>query len=145
MRVLVLCGGESAERIVSHASGDAVATWIEAAGHTAIKYDPEKPGAFYHTNEPMAPPEIGLAAPLPRRHDGYDPTAVRGLLDAIDGVEPDVIFPILHGGRGEDGTLQALLEWTGVPYTGSGVLASSVAMNKLFSRTLFQSAGIPVA
>src|SRR6185436_8086223 len=56
----------------------------------------------------------------------------------------DVVFIALHGGEGEDGTIQAILDVAGVPYTGSGVLASAVAMNKEMSRRLFQQAGIPI-
>jgi len=145
MNVLVLCGGESAERVVSWSSGDAVAAWLEQAGHHVTKYDPENPGALRKVDDLMAPPEIGVAAPLPASHDGYDPKTVLGLLQATDAVKPDIVFPILHGGRGEDGTLQALLDWVGMPYTGSGASACKLAMNKHYSRMLFQAAGIPVA
>ncbi len=144
MNILVLCGGESAERVVSWASGDAVANWIAQAGHRVMKYDPEKIGAFNAADEPLAPPEIGLAAPLPSHRNGYNPTTVRGLLEAIDQIKPDVIFPILHGGRGEDGTLQALLEWINVPFTGSGSLSCGLAMDKRLTRELFAAHGIPI-
>ncbi|MDD5087377.1 MAG: D-alanine--D-alanine ligase [bacterium] len=145
MNVLVLCGGESAERVVSWASGDAVAAWLEQAGHHAMKYDPEKPGALRTAADLMAPPEIGVAAPPTAWRNGYDPRTVRGLLQAMDAAKPDIVFPILHGGRGEDGTLQALLDWVGMPYTGSGASACKLAMNKHQSRMMFQAAGIPVA
>lgn len=145
MNVLVLCGGESAERVVSWSSGDAVAVWLEQAGHRATKYDPENPGVLRTADDLMAPSEIGVSAPLPTSHNGYDPKTVRGLLQAMDVVKPDIVFPILHGGRGEDGTLQALLDWVGMPYTGSGALACKLAMNKHYSRMQFQAAGIPVA
>jgi D-alanine-D-alanine ligase len=59
--------------------------------------------------------------------------------------ETDVVFLGLHGGRGEDGTIQALLDLTGVPYTGSGHLASALAMDKELSKRLFRSAGVPTA
>ena len=59
--------------------------------------------------------------------------------------EPDVIFLALHGGTGEDGTIQALLDLTGVPYTGSGHLASALAMDKDLSKQLFRSAGVRTA
>ena len=57
----------------------------------------------------------------------------------------DVVFLALHGGQGEDGTLQALLDLTGVPYTGSGHLASALAMDKDLSKHLFLAAGVPTA
>jgi D-alanine-D-alanine ligase len=55
----------------------------------------------------------------------------------------DVVFPVLHGPFGEDGTIQGYLELAGIPYVGNGVLASAVAMDKQFSKTLFKAAGIP--
>lgn len=57
----------------------------------------------------------------------------------------DVVFPILHGRYGEDGTVQGLFELVGLPYVGSGVLASSVSMDKHFTKTVLQHAGIAVA
>ena len=60
-------------------------------------------------------------------------------------LSPDVVFLALHGKFGEDGTVQGLLEVTGLPYTHSGVLASSLAMNKAMSKTVLSAAGVPVA
>jgi D-alanine-D-alanine ligase len=57
----------------------------------------------------------------------------------------DVVFPVVHGALGEDGSLQGLLEVLGVPYVGSGVLASALAMHKRVARVLFERAGLPVA
>src|SRR5439155_25625083 len=61
------------------------------------------------------------------------------VLDAVD-----VVFPLLHGAYGEDGTIQGLLEMAGVPYVGSGVLASAVAMDKEFTKKLLRAEGLPV-
>lgn len=58
---------------------------------------------------------------------------------------PDVVFNALHGRFGEDGAIQGILDWMGIPYTHSGVRASSVAMDKQAAKALFQSAGLPVA
>ena len=144
MKVLVLCGGESPERVVSWASGDAVAGWLSEAGHEATKYDPEAPGVLRSNHERMAPAAIGVAAPLPVAHGEYDATTLRGLLDALDRVRPDVVFPILHGGRGEDGTLQAILDWVGIPYAGSNALACGLAMDKHHARLVFKAHGVPI-
>ena len=57
----------------------------------------------------------------------------------------DLVFPILHGPYGEDGTIQGMLELVGLPYVGSGVLASALGMDKHFTKTVFAQAGIPVA
>ncbi len=59
--------------------------------------------------------------------------------------EADVVFLALHGGRGEDGTIQTMLETIGVPYTGSGPLGSAMAMDKDISKRLFRDAGVPTA
>ena len=73
---------------------------------------------------------------------GRDPGA---LAAAISATKPDVVFNALHGRLGEDGCVQGLLNLMGIPYTHSGLLASAAAMDKAFARTLFASAGIPVA
>jgi D-alanine-D-alanine ligase len=59
--------------------------------------------------------------------------------------DSEVVFLALHGGRGEDGTIQAVLDVVGIPYTGSGPLGSAVAMDKDLSKQLFRQAGIPTA
>lgn len=73
---------------------------------------------------------------------GRDVTA---LAQAITASRPDVVFNALHGRFGEDGCVQGLLNLLGIPYTHSGLLASAAAMDKAFSRQVFQQAGIPVA
>lgn len=67
------------------------------------------------------------------------------LIDEIKAFQPDVIFNALHGEGGEDGIVQGVLTMLGIPYTHSGIMASSIAMNKLISRRLFESIGIPFA
>lgn len=57
--------------------------------------------------------------------------------------DQDVVFPVLHGPMGEDGTIQGLIEMAGVPYVGCGVTASAIGMDKVFSKIVFESAGIP--
>lgn len=66
------------------------------------------------------------------------------LIGTLEDYKPDVVFNALHGVGGEDGVIQGVLETMRLPYTHSGVLASAVAMNKVTSRKIFQSAGIPV-
>jgi len=71
--------------------------------------------------------------------------ADRDFIDKILSEAPDVVFICLHGRFGEDGTVQGLLELLGVPYVGSGVLASALAMDKVISKKLLKQAGIPTA
>jgi len=69
----------------------------------------------------------------------------KSISDIIDEIKPEIIFPILHGPFGEDGTIQGLFEIFGVKYVGSGVLASAVAMDKSFAKPIFSSHGLKVA
>ena len=144
MKVLVLCGGSSAERVVSWASGDAVGGWIAEAGHDIVKYDPEQPNRLLGPTELFAPPEIGVSAPPPRNERGYHPQVVRDLLTQFDRFQPDIVVPIFHSGYGEDGTLQALLEWMHMPFTGSGSVACALAMDKHLAKVVMESEGVPV-
>ncbi len=73
---------------------------------------------------------------------GPDITAT---IQALKACKPDAVFNALHGPGGEDGAIQGVLEWLGLPYTHSGVLASAIAMNKASTRMALQAAGLPVA
>jgi D-alanine-D-alanine ligase len=72
----------------------------------------------------------------------HDVTGRAALISWLQTTPLDLVFPVLHGRGGEDGTLQGLLEWLGIPYVGSGVLASALAMDKLRSKWVFGSAQI---
>ncbi len=140
MKVTVLLGGDSPERDVSLASGAAILKALRAAGHEARAVDPAlRAGA---DAEPRAT-KIGSAPP------GAPPPLAAGeqfaWLNAESIRSADVVFIALHGGAGEDGTVQALLETAGVVYTGSGILASALAMNKDRSKALFREAGVQIA
>src|ERR1700729_4542272 len=79
---------------------------------------------------------------------GYRVTAIDVTSDiaaTLKAAKPDIALNVLHGRPGEDGTLQGLLEILGIPYSHSGVMASAVAMQKDFAKTLFRAAGVPVA
>ena len=144
MRVTVLMGGTSAERDVSLASGLRVAGALRAAGHAVRVVDTAR-GALHAGDEAAllaggrvvqaAPPDVRALARLDRTL----PATLEQLGDA------EVVFLALHGGTGEDGTIQALLDLTGIPYTGSGHLASALAMDKDLSKHLFRAAGVPTA
>lgn len=144
MNILVLCGGASSERIVSLASGDSVAKWSAALGHNVIKYDPERPGEYFGADKSVAPAAIGLVAPELNGHRAFDAHVVCGLLDAIERHAIDLVFPILHGGYGEDGTLQSLLEWANVSYVGSGPRSCAMAMHKPTAKIVLEHHGVPV-
>ncbi|MEB8385709.1 D-alanine--D-alanine ligase [Rhodobacteraceae bacterium KMM 6894] len=81
------------------------------------------------------------------RDEGYDVVTVdagRDLAVQLTDIAPDVVFNALHGRWGEDGCVQGLLEWLGLPYTHSGVLSSALAMDKQATKAAFRAAGLPV-
>jgi D-alanine-D-alanine ligase len=145
LKVAVLFGGTSEERDVSIASGAQVVNALREAGHEVIAVDTAR-GVLNGAQErellrsgvAETPPN---AAALDMLRTG-DATAITKA-PAMNGV--DVIFLALHGGEGEGGTLQALLDLVGIPYTGSGMLGSGLAMDKDVSKRLFRFAGIPTA
>ncbi|MBD3764340.1 MAG: D-alanine--D-alanine ligase [Rhodobacterales bacterium] len=90
----------------------------------------------------------GRACAAALRVAGYDVVEVdagRDLALRLDALRPDVCFNALHGRWGEDGCVQGILEWLGLPYTHSGVLASALAMDKTRAKAAFAAAGLPVA
>ncbi|HEU5169595.1 MAG TPA: D-alanine--D-alanine ligase [Gemmatimonadales bacterium] len=146
MRVTVLTGGTSTERDVALASAVQVVGALRARGHDVAVVDTAR-GYIPREDEPsLLRGSVGVAPPSLEELHGLE----RGLLLSGLGNLPvirnaDVLFLALHGGRGEDGTIQALLEVVGVPYTGSGRLGSAVAMDKDVSKRLFRAAGVPTA
>jgi len=119
MRVAVLAGGRSSEHDISLLSGAAVRAGLEAAGHDAVAVEIARDGRWTAGGRAVT----------------IEPRA--GLLGA------DVVFPVLHGPFGEDGTVQGLLEIADVPYVGAGVLASALCMDKLAFKDLMSVAGLP--
>ncbi|CAB4875609.1 unannotated protein [freshwater metagenome] len=119
MRVAVLGGGRSSEHDVSLGSAASVREGLESAGHEVIAVELARDGTWSAD---------GTQALL---------QAGRGLLGA------DVVFPVLHGPYGEDGTIQGLLEILDVPYVGSGVAASAICIDKIIFKQFMAQAGLP--
>lgn len=148
--VAVLMGGGSGERNVSLASGVQVAGALREKGYQVLAVDTAR--GLLSLQEEARLLQTGVA-PAPREVEGGE-GAERSLLTGGDlaflaGVPElsgvDMVFPALHGGAGEDGTLQGLLEVMGLPFTGSGRLGCTLAMDKEVSKRLFVQAGIPTA
>ncbi len=141
MNVAVLMGGYSPEREVSLASGEAVAKALERMGHRVLRIDPALGGEKMQWKD-----ENRLTIrPEPPSLEDLPPDAERRIVQSLErlpalGVE--VAFVALHGGAGEDGRVQAILEMVGLPYTGSGPLASALAMRKSFAKKLFRHHGV---
>jgi D-alanine-D-alanine ligase len=101
---------------------------------------------------PPAPPSTQAAGELPGvepatgQEVALDQEPGRHALVAADGsrTEIDVVFPVMHGPYGEDGSIQGFLEMAGIPYVGAGVLGSAIGMDKAVQKVLFANAGIPV-
>jgi D-alanine-D-alanine ligase len=152
IRVAVVFGGRSGEHPVSCISAASVLGHIDAElfDVTAIGITPD--GKWLQVDPTALPVTVGRVLPEVTTGSAVamtaDPTAAAmvsldpGALGAA--VDVDVVFPVLHGPYGEDGTIQGLLELAGVPYVGAGVLASAVAMDKEFAKKLLAAEGLPV-
>lgn len=142
MNILVLMGGSSAEREISLKTGAGIVAALRRRGHQVRAGDPA-------TGEiaPDGPPPDAGGGRGPGREPGADSGSSLALADHVRsllaGGATDVVFIALHGGAGEDGTIQTLLDLAGRPYTGSGSLASGLAMNKVMAKRLFVWAGVP--
>jgi D-alanine-D-alanine ligase len=140
-------GGASSERDVSFASGLRIVAALRMRGHEVTALDPaggvlseEELQTLRARNVGTEPPSLEVLAGL------SDGGRLRDDLIAMPEIRnADVVFLALHGGEGEDGTVQALLDMAGVRYTGSGHLASALAMDKDLSKILFRAAGVQTA
>lgn len=151
-RVAVLLGGKSNEHSISVASAGGVMGAMDLSKFELIPIGITKKGELVPFNKD--PKSLALS-------EGLQEVKFEGetISFSLDGSKEifltnkkgersslgiiDVVFPVLHGPFGEDGTIQGFLELAGIPYVGNGVLASAVAMDKQFSKTLFVAAGIP--
>ena len=151
LRVGVIYGGRSGEHEVSLASAAAVFQNLDPARYEAIAIRIEKDGRWML---PPEPPKVMKAADVikgerraPDEARQAHPIAYPGgdtLMSGSSGVKLDVVFPVLHGPYGEDGTVQGLLELANVPYVGAGVLASAVGMDKAVMKLVFAAKGLPI-
>ncbi len=146
MRVTVLTGGTSAERDVAIASAVQVIAALRSGGHDVAVVDTARGYIPLADEASLLSGSVGTAPPsIDELHVLEQGLLLSGLGNLAVVRNADVLFLALHGGRGEDGTLQTLLEMVGVPYTGSGRLGSAMAMDKDVSKRLFRMAGVPTA
>ncbi len=143
LKIAVLMGGTSAERDVSLASGIRITEALRARGHEVVAVDTVAGLLTAADEQRLLAGGVVKTIPPDTKALVRMNAAMQGTLRALP--TADVLFLALHGGQGEDGTLQALLDLTGVPYTGSGHLASALAMDKDLSKHLFRAAGVPTA
>lgn len=137
-RVGVVFGGRSVEHRVSVVSARAVTAGLAEAGHEPVALPVGEDGGWAE----RAVGERALAGELDAIPPPGEPVAatLRRLIED----PPEVVFPLVHGTWGEDGTLQGLCEMLDLPYAGAGVAASAVAMDKLLCKRVLASAGLPV-
>ena len=149
-RVAILFGGRSAEHEVSCISARSVIDALDPDRNEVVPIGITREGRWHRLAGPPAlPSETGA---MPQVTDGSgaavelaSEAGSRELVAADGSRQPiDVVFPVLHGPFGEDGTVQGLLELAGVPYVGAGVLGSAIGMDKDVQKRLFRDAGLPV-
>jgi len=145
LRVGLLFGGQSVEHEVSLASATSILKALDP-NHYDVTLIAVAPDGRWHLGAPALPPEAAVTGEevnlpaAPGRHTLLS-ASQRDLGPAAD---LDVIFPVIHGRGGEDGSLQGLLEMARIPYVGSAVLGSALQMDKEVSKRLLSAAGLPV-
>lgn len=171
IRVAIVFGGQSTEHEVSRVSAQSVAENLDKSKYEAVMVGITREGRWLPYNGPVeklgtgeweaiALPGADKARGLPEKNlpemdgaeDGGLPTreidpAREILVSVVEekgaGKKIDVVFPVLHGLNGEDGTIQGLLELAGIPYVGSGVLGSALGMDKYYAKIIFEKEGLP--
>ncbi len=152
VRVAVIFGGQSAEHDVSLRSAQTVFDALDPDRYEVIPIGVGRDGQWLTGGDPFrqltsTSPFFALPASSPAADQEEAPPIDQDLeqttLPTGLDQEVDVVFPVLHGPMGEDGTVQGMLELTGLPYVGSGVLGSAVAMDKAIARTILTEAGLP--
>jgi len=156
LRIAVIFGGQSSEHEVSRISAESVLKNIDRDKYDVVMLGITKDGRWLSYDGPVGLIGTGewqgiAEAKANKRISGLPGehmySSARGILSAA-GAESrdnkiDVVFPVLHGCNGEDGTIQGLLELAGIPYVGSGVLGSALGMDKAYARIIFEKEGIP--
>lgn len=154
-RVAVVFGGRSSEHGISCVTAGSVLAAIDRDTYDVVPVGIATDGRWVLESDETSRLAI-RGSTLPEVDPARSPVALMGAATGTDLVlaepaqvpsvigEVDVVFPLLHGPWGEDGTLQGMLEMAGVRYVGSGVLASAIGMDKAYMKVVLQAAGLPV-
>ena len=146
MKITVLMGGTSSERNVSLASGIRIVLALRERGHDVTALDPARGVISAADEKQLAAGGVGAEPPSLEALSKFAEGAFLPNLLAMKEISgADVIFLALHGGKGEDGTIQALLDMANIRYTGSGHLSSALAMDKDLSKKLFRAEDVKTA
>ena len=154
MRVGLIFGGRSGEHEVSLMSAKGIMSAIDKDKYEVVLIGITKEGHWLASGDPMqalssgistrSKPAALLAEPSQRGLMRLEEEESEGALTAVRLGQLDVIFPILHGPYGEDGTVQGLLELAGIPYVGAGVTASAVGMDKALFKDILSAHNLPI-
>lgn len=143
MRIAVLFGGTSEERDVSIASAAQIIPALRGLGHEVVAIDTATGRLPAEAEQKLLTSGVGPEPPQSSALADMRASALTaGTADIHD---VDIVFIALHGGAGEDGRVQSVLDLAGLAYTGSNHIASAVAMDKDLSKRLFRAAGVPTA
>lgn len=144
IRVGVVFGGRSVEHQVSIVSARSVMAALDPRKFVAVPIGITPEGKWIGGRDAARYLESGGEGRAPAASTLLpDPTAAR-LAGPARARRPDVMFPVLHGSYGEDGTIQGLFELAGIPYVGAGVIGSAIGMDKIVTKLVWREAGLPV-
>ena len=132
-KLMVVCGGQSSEHIVSRMSCTSVMNNLNKEHYDVTLVGIDQDGSWYLLDQGQA--DLAQDTWLENSQ------AIQDIFGVLK--QQDVVLPILHGAFGEDGTIQGLFELAGVPYVGCRVLASAVSMDKIYTKKILETAGIP--
>jgi len=138
MKIAVIFGGKSTEHNISNVSGTSVIYNLDKNKYDIYPIYIDREGVFYKYTKPVN--EINI---LKVDEDIKEIEAIDNIIEYLK--DMDVIFPVLHGLYGEDGTIQGLFELLGKKYVGCKVLGSSLCMDKVYAKILFEKANINIA
>lgn len=149
IKVCVIFGGKSPEHDISLKSATSVIKNLNSEKYEITMLGITKAGEWflYSGSADCLENDGWLADKTKLEKAIISPDASDKAILVSDGtkISPDIVFPVLHGENGEDGTVQGLLELAGIKYVGMGVLSSAVAMDKAYTKIIFKNAGIPQA
>jgi D-alanine-D-alanine ligase len=141
-KVVVLYGGRSVEREVSRVSARTIVQALDRSKYDVLPLAVGEDGRFLSAADSA---RLLAEGPVPERIRRAEPGSQAVVPLEISPGRADVVFPIIHGTTGEDGTLQGFLEFLGIPYVGAGVTGSAIGMDKAIFKSLLAGAGIPTA
>jgi D-alanine-D-alanine ligase len=145
MKIAVLFGGTSEEREVSIASAAQIIPALRGLGHAVIAIDTVTGRLPASSEQRLLTSGVGPAPPSTSTLANMRESALALTANAPDMRDVDVVFLAMHGGAGEDGRIQAVLDLAGLAFTGSNHIASATAMDKDLSKRLFTTAAVPTA